>query len=173
MSKITVHEKASYLADFVFAASDGIATTFAIVAGSAGAELSRNVVLILGFANLFADGFSMAAGLYLGVKSEIEYEKSKGERNIREGIPLRHGIVSLLAFSLAGFVPIFPFVFKISSPFEISALLVGVSLFALGFLKSLYTKRNFLKSGLETFLVGGLAALVAFLIGFFVEKVVL
>ena len=79
MRRITIHEKAEYLSDAVFAASDGIVTTFAVVAGSAGASLDPKIVLILGFANLFADGFSMAAGNYLGVKSEIQYEEVKGE----------------------------------------------------------------------------------------------
>lgn len=61
-----------YLKDMVFAANDGVVTTFAVVAGVAGAELSRAIVLIIGLANLIADGFSMATGNYLGTKSEQE-----------------------------------------------------------------------------------------------------
>jgi len=53
-----------YLADFVYGGTDGAITTFAIVAGAMGASLSAVVILILGFANLFADGFSMAASNY-------------------------------------------------------------------------------------------------------------
>ena len=44
--------------DFVYGATDGSVTTFAVVAGVIGAELSPSIVLILGFATLFADGFS-------------------------------------------------------------------------------------------------------------------
>lgn len=67
-----------YLKDVVFAANDGVITTFAVVAGVAGAELSVAVVLIIGFANLIADGFSMATGNYLGTKSEKElYSKER------------------------------------------------------------------------------------------------
>ena len=51
-----------YLEEFVYGATDGAVTTFAVVAGVVGASLSPSVVLILGFANLFADGFSMAVG---------------------------------------------------------------------------------------------------------------
>lgn len=58
-----------YLRDFVYGANDGIITTFAVVAGVAGADLSASIVLILGFANLLADGFSMAMSNYLGEKS--------------------------------------------------------------------------------------------------------
>lgn len=68
-----------YVKDFVYGANDGIITTFAIVAGVAGARLDPGVVLILGFANLFADGLSMAAGNYLGTKSEKEFIESEKE----------------------------------------------------------------------------------------------
>jgi VIT1/CCC1 family predicted Fe2+/Mn2+ transporter len=60
----------NYLRDWVYGGIDGAVTTFAIVAGVVGAELSATVILILGIANLVADGFSMAAGNYSGTKAE-------------------------------------------------------------------------------------------------------
>jgi VIT1/CCC1 family predicted Fe2+/Mn2+ transporter len=67
-----------YLGEFVYGGIDGSVTTFAVVAGAAGAELNSSVVLILGFANLLADGFSMSVGAYLSKKSEhANYEKFK------------------------------------------------------------------------------------------------
>ena len=69
-----------YIGDIIYGASDGIVTTFAIVAGAAGASLSYSIILILGLANLLADGFSMGAGNYLGTKSEIEYYRKERER---------------------------------------------------------------------------------------------
>ncbi len=60
------------LSDFVYGGIDGAVTTFAVVAGVQGAQLSTTVVLILGFANLIADGFSMAAGKYSSDKAELE-----------------------------------------------------------------------------------------------------
>ena len=62
----------SYLRDWVYGGIDGAVTTFAVVAGVVGAELSNRVVLILGAANLVADGFSMAASDYSGTKTEHE-----------------------------------------------------------------------------------------------------
>ncbi|WP_298814606.1 VIT1/CCC1 transporter family protein [uncultured Roseibium sp.] len=62
----------SYLRDWIYGGIDGAVTTFAIVAGSVGANLSTKVILILGIANLLADGFSMAAANYSGSKSENE-----------------------------------------------------------------------------------------------------
>ena len=60
----------SRLRDFVYGAIDGIVTTFTVVAGVAGAGLATRVVLILGAANLAADGFSMAISNFLGTKSD-------------------------------------------------------------------------------------------------------
>lgn len=172
MARVTIHEKAEYLSDAVFAASDGIVTTFAVVAGVAGASLESNIVLILGFSNLLADGFSMAAGNYLGVKSEIEYEEVKGKDGINEGSPLKHGMVTFVAFNIAGLVPLFPFLMGGGTPFKVSTLLVGVALLVVGFLRSIYTKKNLIKSGIEMFLVGGFAAFVAFAVGFMIDKYV-
>lgn len=61
-----------YLGEFVYGGIDGSVTTFAVVAGAAGAALDSPVVIILGFANLIADGFAMSVGAYLSTKSEQE-----------------------------------------------------------------------------------------------------
>ena len=60
----------NYLRDWIYGGIDGSITTFAIVSGVAGAQLSPWIILVLGFANLFADGFSMAASNFLGTKAE-------------------------------------------------------------------------------------------------------
>ena len=64
--------KPNYLRDWVYGGIDGAVTTFAIVAGVVGAALSANIVIILGLANLIADGVSMAAGNYSATKTEID-----------------------------------------------------------------------------------------------------
>ncbi len=63
------HQYQDYLGEFVYGGIDGCVTTFAVVAGSVGAGLSSGVILILGFANLLADGFAMSVGAYLSSKS--------------------------------------------------------------------------------------------------------
>lgn len=84
-------ESGKYIGDMVYGALDGIITTFAVVAGAAGAALSMGIVLILGFANLLADGLSMGVGNYLSTKSEEEYAEKEREReewevdNVPEG----------------------------------------------------------------------------------------
>lgn len=73
MSKFEV-----YLPEIVYGSIDGIVTTFAVVAGSAGADFTINIVLILGMSNLIADGLSMSIGSYLSKKSELDnYNKHR------------------------------------------------------------------------------------------------
>lgn len=70
--------------DFVYGAIDGAVTTFAVVAGAAGAGLEARVVVIMGLANLFADGFSMAVSNFLGTRAEEQ------QRQVARDAELRH-----------------------------------------------------------------------------------
>lgn len=69
-----------YLKSIVYGGLDGIITTFAVVTGVAGASLSAKVILILGAANLFADGIAMAFGDFLSTKAENDYHASERKR---------------------------------------------------------------------------------------------
>lgn len=73
-----------YIGDMVYGGLDGIVTTFAVVSGVAGAGLGAGIILILGLANLLADGLSMAAGAYLSLKSEREYYARERQREVWE-----------------------------------------------------------------------------------------
>lgn len=72
LQRLSVDPKRNYLRDWIYGGIDGAVTTFAIVSGVKGAHLATSVILILGFANVIADGFSMAAANYLGTRSEKE-----------------------------------------------------------------------------------------------------
>ena len=74
-----------YLKDSIYGAIDGAVTTFAVVASVTGAGLSSGIVIILGLANLLADGFSMAAGNFLGTRAEnqsVSKARREEEREI-------------------------------------------------------------------------------------------
>jgi vacuolar iron transporter family protein len=72
----------SYVRDFVYGGIDGAVTTFAVVSGVAGAELSAGIVIVLGLANLAGDGFSMAASNFLGTRAE--HQLLEGARRAEE-----------------------------------------------------------------------------------------
>jgi VIT1/CCC1 family predicted Fe2+/Mn2+ transporter len=82
--RLTRGSRPSFLRDWIYGGIDGVVTTFAVVSGVTGAQLSSRVVLIMGFANLLADGFSMAAANFLGTRAERE------ERARIEAIEQRH-----------------------------------------------------------------------------------
>jgi vacuolar iron transporter family protein len=71
-SRLKRKQRPNYLRDWVYGGIDGAVTTFAVIAGVAGASLPSSVLLILGIANLVADGFSMAASNYSGTKAEVD-----------------------------------------------------------------------------------------------------
>lgn len=226
-ARIAEPNKPSYLRDWVLGGIDGAVTTFAIVAGVAGAGLSAGVVIILGVANLIADGISMAAGNYSGVKAENdEYDKvyeierrhievaPEGERaEIREilsrkgfqGSALEDAVATIsadehrwiefmlveeyglstlrrsamhsafatfFAFVICGAVPLVPYVFGMASSFMIACIATGITFFAIGALKARWTVIAWWRSGLETLLIGGLAAAAAYWIGDVLERIV-
>ena len=217
----------SYLSDFVFGGIDGAVTTFAVVAGVTGASLSPAIVLILGFANLFADGFSMAVGNYLSTKSRKEFaekirkseehsvhttpEEEREEireimsgkgfsgRQLTEAVdiitadkevwvdmmmkdefgifedhtsPFRSGIVTFVSFNIIGFIPLMAYVLAYFIPvisgrtFELSVALTSAALFIVGSVKARVVDEKWYTAGAETFLVGGLAALIAYIVGY-------
>src|SRR3989338_1230962 len=108
------HKKeGKHIKSVVYGGLDGIITTFAVVAGVTGAALSAGIVLILGFANLVADGISMGIGDYISTKSEREYQKEerkreeweiknypKGEKKEMMEIYLKKGISERDAFKI-------------------------------------------------------------------------
>ncbi len=101
-----------YLPEFVYGGIDGAITTFAVVAGAMGASLSSSIVLILGFANLFADGFSMAVSNYLSTKSQLEIHRHHTDYKFikREAKhPVKSASATFLSFFVIGLIPLLSF----------------------------------------------------------------
>lgn len=166
-----INKEASLLRDSVFAATDGVVTTFAVVSGSLGANLGSNIVIILGLANLFADGFSMASGIFLGAKSEVEYEKKMKNGHWKQDFPYLQGIFTFISFVVGGFIPLVPYVYKLNDPVKLSILFVFLFLTVIGIVKAIIVGKNIFRGMLEMLTIGGLAAGVAYFVGDFAEKI--
>jgi VIT1/CCC1 family predicted Fe2+/Mn2+ transporter len=222
----------SYLHDFIYGAVDGAVTTFAVVAGAAGANLDEAVVIILGGANLVADGFSMAVSNFLGSRAERQRRERarreehlhirlvpKGEREeIRqifaakgfagqdlervvevitsdpelwadtmmseelglgavEPNEFRAAFATLIAFLTVGFLPLLVFVYDLVVPgnvdhaFTWSAVMTGVAFLVVGGMKARFVDQAWWRSALETLVVGGLAAMLAYAAGAILQGV--
>ena len=160
-----------YLGDIIYGANDGIVTTFAVVAGVAGAALSPTIVLILGGSNLFADGFSMGASNYLAIRSRSSAELETSG-SISEPYAVRHGIVTFAAFVTAGSIPLAAYLLPglEQQRLVVTATLAGLSLFVIGAARTLLAYGSWWKNGLEMLSVGGVAATLAFCVGACVSK---
>lgn len=161
-----------YFPDVVFGAIDGIVTTFAIIAGVYGASLSASLILILGFANLFADGFSMGVSNYVASDSQtVDVQTSKK--------PVISGLVTFSSFIFVGIIPLIPFLYLFSQnktvneyTYLIAFVISLIAFFGLGLLKGLVTKSNILKAGFITFLIGTTASFIAFIVGYLLSSFV-
>ncbi len=165
---IRLHRAATtYIGQFVYGGIDGIVTTFAVVSASVGAGLGSGVVIVLGLANLLADGLSMGISAYLSKKSESDLRNP----NSTSTMPLKRSVVTFFAFIVVGFVPlaiyIADFVFKlnIDSIFVYAAALTALTFIIVGWLKSKVTKTSALRSVSETLILGSVASAAAYLIG--------
>ncbi len=172
MALRAVSEK--YLKEFVYGAIDGTVTTFAIVSGVVGANLSPTIVLVLGLANVLADGFSMASSNFLSEKSE---------QTLRHGIdvsqgskaPLKTAAITFFSFIIVGFIPLFPFALAFVIPavtpyqFGLSIALTALAFIGIGAVRGIVTRHHALRSAIETLLVGSLAALISFGVGYFLR----
>ncbi|HET9412116.1 MAG TPA: VIT1/CCC1 transporter family protein [Candidatus Saccharimonadales bacterium] len=162
-----------YLGQLVYGAIDGSVTTFAVVAGAAGAKLGSTVIIVLGFANLIADGFSMGASSFLSTKSERDLQLSKDPAYQHAKTPLGNGVATFLSFVVLGTIPILVYVFDAllrlhidAVPlFSVSCFLTGAAFMAIGIMKGQMTRTNPLKAAFETLLLGGVAAILAYVLG--------
>jgi len=162
-----------YVRELIYGSNDGIITTFAVVAGVSGGNLSANVVLICGAANLFADGLSMAAGNYLAIRSHESVLEAQGLPE-EEAAPLRHSLATLAAFILAGTLPLVPYVLPVAPDvrFLWSIGLTLFALFGIGAMRSLFTAVRWWSGGIEMLALGAVVALVAYASGAFVAMFV-
>lgn len=151
-----------YVADLIYGTNDGILTSFAVVAGVSGGQLSSAAVLIVGIANLFADGLSMGVGNYLSIRARESALEAQGLPE-QEASPIRHGFATFLAFAIAGAIPLVPYlVAGLDYRFAISTVLALSAQFGVGALRSLVTASRWWASGLEMLVLGAIVAAVAY-----------
>jgi vacuolar iron transporter family protein len=163
----------THIKEFVYGATDGVVTTFAIIAGTIGAGLDPFVVLALGISNVLADGFSMAASNFLSERSEHVDDQAPGD-NLKEA--LSASFATFISFVSVGIVPIVPFIIgsfaniSYMDQFIIAIIATSCAFLFIGAMRGWVTGRNTIKTSLETLLIGGVAASIAYGVGNLVER---
>jgi VIT1/CCC1 family predicted Fe2+/Mn2+ transporter len=157
----------------VYGANDGVITTFAVVAGVTGGTLSPVTVLVLGVANLLADGMSMGVGNYLGIRSDERVREAQ-QLPEQEAFPVRHGVATFAAFVAAGVVPLLPYVFSGDSAnrFAWSTALSLAVLFTMGAARARVGSGSWWTNGLEMLGLGVVVGTVAYYSGAFIAWLV-
>lgn len=154
-----------YIRDVVYGANDGIITTFAVVSGVAGGGLSTTTVIVIGAANLAADGLSMGVGNLLAIRAD-ERARQAADLPELEAFPWKHGLATLLAFVMAGAIPMVPYLMpQLDNRLLWSAMTTLAALFTLGASRALVTVDRWWRSGLETLGLGVVVALAAYAAG--------
>lgn len=167
-----------YLGEFVYGGIDGAVTTFAVVAGATGARFDTKILLVLGFANLIADGFSMGVGSYLSSKSEIELMQKRGEPAQDEASPVINGLSTYVSFILVGLVPLLIYTIDLvfdtglKNLFLISSILTALAFVGIGLLKSRVAKTPVVRAVIETLILGAIAASLAYILGDLLERLI-
>lgn len=170
--------KQKYLSEFVYGGIDGTITTFAVVSGATGAYFSSAVILILGMANLFADGFSMAISNYLSNKSQQDLYSKHKHKHTHLKDPRKTALATFVAFVILGLIPLLAFllsplsIFIQSNQFLLSSILTGFSFFIIGAVRGKVTEKHPLRTALETLFIGAIAAIISYGIGHFLRMVV-
>ena len=80
--------------------------------------------------------------------------------------PVKAGLLTGLSFFIASLVPILPFAFLLITPAAITAGIASlIFLFLIGASKAIFTRQNWIRSGLEVLGIGAFAAAATYVIG--------
>lgn len=159
-----------YLPEFVYGSIDGTVTTFAIIAGIAGANLETNIVAILGFSNILADGFSMASSNYLSEQSHQEQNPDQDHHS-----PIKTALATFLSFISIGSIPVIAYLIvdQINpvNAFLWTAIITGITFIGIGAVRGILSKKNSIRTSIETLIIGMIAAGVAYGVGAFLGNI--
>ncbi len=161
-----------YLPEFVYGSIDGTVTTFAIIAGIAGAHLSAATVVILGFSNVLADGFSMASSNYLSEQSHQDQNPDSDHQS-----PIKTALATFISFITIGSIPVVSYIVAenislfSNNAFLFAMVCTGITFIGIGSVRGKISGTNPVRTSLETLAIGTVAAAVAYGVGAFLGNI--
>lgn len=166
-TKTPRHIEGDYLRNIMFGFEDALVSTTGVVVGVSAGTSNPSVILLAGLVTVTVEALSMGAGSYLSERAVHQIERSKKKH---PDSPLFGGILMFFAYLIAGMIPVIPiilFEFPRSAIFSVIAALTG--LFLLGYAKGKIVRVSAVRSGVEIFVVGGLATIVGLIVGMFLK----
>lgn len=143
--------------NIIFGIEDSLVSTSGFLVGLASSSYSKREIFVAGLIIITVEAFSMGAGSFLTEEETNEIKKKKYSQNA----PIRDGLLMLISYFIAGFIPLTPFIiFEGITAKVVSLLLSLISLFLLGYIP---TKKA--KSGIRMVIIAGIAASVGFIVG--------
>jgi VIT1/CCC1 family predicted Fe2+/Mn2+ transporter len=160
--------KGYWVKSCIFGGLDGLTTIIALILSgtAAGPHLVSDVaMLILGIANLLADGFSMGMGDYLSSLAEGDVMKNP----CAHGLAWRNGFVMFFSFVFFGAIPLTSFLPFLHVTYEtrlpVVVVLAVIVLFVLGSIKGRLTGQTKpLKAGCTMVMMGGAASVLSYFV---------
>ena len=156
-----------YLRNIIFGVADSLVSTVGLLAGIAFSGVSTGTIILTGIIYAFVEAFSMAVGSFLSEESAEEYAAQGKAADMH---PLLGAVVMFVAFVVASFIPIAPYLFvAASSALWISIVASIAALFVVGAVSAHFTKAGLLARGIETALLGRAAIAIGAVVGIFVQ----
>ncbi len=167
-----------FIRDIVFGTNDALLTNIGIITGFTASLASTKLIIMAVLVDIFTSAFAMSFGTYLSRTSEDDYFKISLSKENKKSVdtvianPYVASIVMWIVYVISGFIPLLPFFFGLESgdAAKASVVLGSATFLIVGLFKGKVTKTSLLKSALQFFAIGTLAALIGYGIGVYASN---
>lgn len=150
-----------YLQSAMFGFNDALVSTTGVIVGVAAGTGQKEVVILAGTVTILVEALSMGAGQYLSSRSAHQLDRTESFRR-----PLASGIIMLIAYFLAGLVPLLSvIIFPIEYAAYVAITASLTCLLVLGYAKGKIVGTSPIRSAIEVFVIGGIATIIGLVVG--------
>jgi vacuolar iron transporter family protein len=164
-----------FIRDIVFGTNDALLTNIGIVTGFTASLVSNRLIVLAVLVDIFTSAFAMATGTYLSRTSEDDYLATSLTRGTKTSVdralanPYFAALVMYVVYVISGFIPLLPFLFGLepTDAAKLAVALGALTFLVVGLFKGQVTRTSLIRSALQFFLLGSVAALVGYGIGIY------
>lgn len=168
-----------FIRDIVFGTNDALLTNIGIITGFTASLADRKLIIMAVLVDIFTSAFAMSFGTYLSRTSEDDYLKNSLDSQNKKSLdkvfanPYVAAAVMWVVYVISGFIPLLPFFFGLSPQnAAMAAVALGsITFLVVGIFKGKVTGTSLLKSAIQFFVIGTVAALIGYAIGNFASTI--